>query len=161
MDWVYLLNFLSEIAYLLVVFGVLLTFAIVKGRQATINSIVGLYLALLIALHFPWYDSWFAGLDSGHTRAGGKLGLFLFFSLLTTLLCYRIMPDEFKEQRFESLGKKALLAAAGTILVMIFRFHVLPVTAFMTPGTPLQTLFAPEEYFFWWLVAPLIILYLM
>jgi len=53
-----------------------------------------------------------------------------------------------------------LLAVAGTILIMVFSFHVLPVTEFLTPGTPIQSLFAPAQYFFWWLLVPFVILYL-
>jgi hypothetical protein len=37
---------------------------------------------------------------------------------------------------------------------------VLPLTEFVTPGTPIQAVFAPANYFFWWLLAPLVVLYL-
>lgn len=161
MDWSYILNFISELAYLLFVFGFCLAFAIFKGRQAIMNLMIGLYLALLISLEFPSYDYIFGGLETSESLAFGKLVFFAIITLLTTLLCYRIMPDEFRENKFESIGKKALLSAGATILVMIFSFHVLPVTEFLTPGTPIQSLFAPEAYFFWWLLVPLIILYIV
>jgi hypothetical protein len=70
------------------------------------------------------------------------------------------MPEEFKEKKFETFGKKLLLSAAGTILVMLFSFHALPVTELLTPGSPIRELFAPEQYQFWWLLVPFIILYL-
>jgi hypothetical protein len=55
--------------------------------------------------------------------------------------------------------KKILLACMATILVMIFSFHALPVTEIITPGTPIQSLFAPEQNFFWWLILPLVVLF--
>jgi magnesium-transporting ATPase (P-type) len=93
--------------------------------------------------------------------SAGKLGFFAIITALMTFLCFRIMPSEFREKKFESLGKKIIHAAAATILIMIFSFQVLPVTDFLTPGTPLQSLFAPAEYFFWWLLLPLAILFIL
>ena len=161
MDWGYVLNFIYEIAYFLGVFGLFLGLAVFKGRQAIMNVIVGLYLALLISSEFPNYKQIFSGLENSQSLAAAKLAFFAFITLFTTALCYRIMPDEFKEERFESLGRKLLLALGATILVMTFSFQVLPVTEFLTPGTPLQTLFSPEIYFFWWLLLPLVILYIV
>lgn len=158
MDWSYTLNFISEIAYLLIVFGIFISFAIFKGRQAIINIIIGLYLALLLSIQFPFYNEMFGSM-SGESLAISKLLFFTFLSTLTTILCFRIMPDEFLENKFESKRRKSILALAATILVMIFSFNVLPVTEILTPGTPLQSLFAPVEYFFWWLLSPLVILY--
>jgi len=160
MDWGNIIGFLSETAYLLTVFGLCFVFAIFQGRQAIINLMIGLYLALLISLEFPNYDVLFNNL-TGTFVALAKLGLFVIITSLTTLLCYRIMPDEFREEKFESLVRKFILAAGATILIMAFSFHVLPVTDFLTPGTPIQSLFAPEIYFFWWLILPLIVLYII
>lgn len=161
MDWSFILNILSEFAFLLIVFGVMFFYSIFKGRQAIINLIFGLYLALLISLEFPYYSKLLGSISSTQSIAIAKLALFGFFTLITTWLFSRIMPDEFQEKKTETMGKKFILAAGGTILVMIFSFHTLPVTEFLTPGTPIQSLFAPEGYFFWWLLLPLVILFLI
>ncbi len=44
---------IQEFAYLLGVFGFFLVYSIVRGRQAVINLVIGLYFALLISLEFP------------------------------------------------------------------------------------------------------------
>ena len=160
MDWGSILNLIYEFAYFLGVFVLFAVFATFKGRQAIMNVIFGLYLALLISIEFPNYEFIFRGTE-GASAALAHLVFFAFISLLTTTLCWRVMPDEFREERFESMGKKLLLALSATILVMIFSFHVLPVTEFLTPGTPLQSLFGPEVYFFWWLLVPLVVLYIV
>lgn len=160
MDTGFLFNFLSEIAYLLVVFAIVFIFAMAKGRQAVINLIFGLYLALLISIEFPFYKNLFGSLSS-EALSLAKLSLFVVFTVLATILSARVMPDAFKEKRFESFGKKLLLALSATALIMAFSFQVLPVTDFLTPGTPIQSLFAPEGYFFWWLLLPLVILFLV
>ena len=158
MDTTAILHFLSESAYLLIVFGVFLTVAIFSGRQALINTIFGLYLALLFTIQFPYYDVIFSDLEQSAVVSGGKLVLFIITAILTTLLFKRVMPDEYDENKFETFGKKIALALSATILVMIFSFNVLPVTEFLTPGTPIQALFAPQGYFFWWLMLPIVVL---
>jgi len=161
MDWGYVLTFLYEFAYFIAVFFVFLLFALFKGRQAIMNVIIGLYFALLISLEFPGYDFIFKNLESSQSLAAGQLGFFALVTLLTTALCFRIMPDEFKEKKFESMGRKLLLTFGATSLVMVFSFNVLPVSEFLVPGTPVQSLFAPEVYYFWWLLLPLVILYIV
>lgn len=161
MDIAQLLDFVYEFAYFFGVFGLFTVFAVFKGRQATINVIVGLYFALLISLVFPNYEQLFSTLEDSKTIATARLAFFAVITLFTTVLCWRIMPAEFREERFESLGKKLLLALSATILVMTFSFQVLPVSEFLSPGTPLQSLFGPESYFFWWLLVPMVILYLV
>lgn len=155
MDTTVILHFLSESAYLLVVFGLLLGAAIFSGRQALINIISGLYFALLITTQFPYYDTILGGLEQPTVIAGLKLFIFGVTAVLTTLLFKRLMPREYQENRFESFHKKIALSLSATVLIMIFSFNVLPVTEFLTPGTPIQSLFAPQEYFFWWLMVPI------
>ena len=158
MDTTLILNYLSESAYLLIVFSVFFALAIFKGRQMLINIICGLYLALLITTQFPYYDLILGDLNQAMVIAVAKLVLFIITFILTTMLFKRIMPREYDENKFESFGKKTILAIGATVLVMAFSFNILPVTEFLTPGTPVQSLFAPQEYFFWWLMLPLVIL---
>jgi hypothetical protein len=161
MDWGFVIDFMFEVSYLLSVFLLFMVWAVFKGRQAIINVMIGLYLALLLFIQFPYTDYLTANLGTGLAQSAGKLVLFALFTIITTWLCYRIMPDEFREKKFESFFKKLLLAVSASILVMIFSFHVLPVTEFLTPGTPLQTAFGAEQSFFWWLIAPLVVLFLL
>ena len=161
MDWGYVLDFLYEISYFLGVLGIFLVWSTFKGRQAMINVIFGLYFALLMSIHFPYTNYLIENLGTGLAQSVGKLTIFAVFTILMTWLAARVMPDEFQEKKFESFFKKLLLASAASVLVMAFSFNVLPVTDFLTPGTPLQATFGPESYFFWWLLVPLFILFLM
>ena len=161
MDFSDLLHFAYECIYFLVVFGFFVLFAIVQGRQAIINVICGLYIALLLSIHFPYYDR-VLSLSSDQTMVAGlKVALFIVFTIFGVWLFYRTMPSAFLEGKFESFGKKLLFAFAATILVMVFSFSILPVTTFLNPGTPLQSIFEPHEFFFWWLLLPLVVLFLL
>lgn len=161
MDTALIIDFLSEFAFLLIFFFVFLSLTIIFGRQMLINIICGLYLALLINIQFPYFDTMFSDLKQPEVIATAKLVVFIITLVLTTLLFKRIMPSEFLENKFESFHKKIALAIGATILVMIFSFNILPVTEFLTPSSPIQSIFAPHEYFFWWLLVPLVILVLV
>ena len=159
MDWIVILHFLSEIAYLLIAFGLVFTLSAIRGYQAVINLILGLYLSLLLYFKLPTYlGHFFADLE-GVTLAIAQLLLFAFITYLTTTLCNRLLPDRMRGGYFEHFGKKLVLSLAATILIMSFSFQVLPVSEIISTGTPLQTLFTPEAHFFWWLLVPLVVLY--
>ncbi len=158
MDTESLISLLKESVYLLSVLGVFLFIALYKGKQTVTNVILGLYLALIISVEFPFYDKIIQTSGAG-AESIIKLIVFALFAFISTWLFARILPREYDEGAFEGFFSKFLLACAGTILVMIFSYHVLPVTEFITPGSPINYLFGSEQSFFWWLMAPIAILF--
>lgn len=160
MDTSAVFSFFHESVFMLIVFVVFFVFALSRGRQSVINLILGLYFALLISIEFPYLDTILSGASNPKTQSLLMIGIFLAFTIGATLLFKRLMPSEYKEKPHEALWKKILLAFAATSLVMAFSFHALPVTELITPGSPIQTLFSHAEYFFWWLLLPLVALYI-
>lgn len=156
MELAQIMPLIKESLFMIVVFGVFLLYAMGKGRYALINVIFALYLALLISIKFPYYDMITGGGEGG---AITKIVIFLAFVIVGVFLLRRHIPGDDYEPAFQAFWKKILLAVMSTILVMIFSFHALPVTEIITPGTPIQSLFAPQENFFWWLITPLIALF--
>lgn len=155
MDLHTVVGILQESIFMILVFFGFFVYAMFRGRQSIINLILALYLALLISLKFPYYN-YFLGSDDSATDAIVMLLMFGVFTLLALFLFHRLMPVGFEETAFQGLGKKLLFAALATILVMAFSYHALPVTDLITPGSPIQALFAPESRFFWWLILPLV-----
>jgi hypothetical protein len=160
MDTTTIIHTLSESAYFLTVILIFLGLGLFKGRQSLINIICGLYFALLISIHFPYYDKLIGGIEQAAVQSGIKLVFFIALTFIFTKLFRRLMPSEYHEGKFESFHKKILLAAGASILVLAFSFNVLPVGEFLTTNTPIQMLFSNEGFFFWWLAAPLIFLYI-
>lgn len=157
MDTAEIVVLIKESVFLLVVFSGFLLYAMGKGRYALVNLIFGLYLALLISLKFPYYN--ILTLGTGDSAAMTKILIFVAFVAVGVILFRRHIPGDDYEPAFTGFSKKILLAIMATVLVMIFSFHALPVTEIITPGTPIQALFAPQENFFWWLILPLISLF--
>ncbi len=158
MDTSAVITLLHESLFMIVVFGVFLTIALIKGRYALINIILALYLALLISLKFPYF-SVFLGTDSKGSDAVVMIVIFAVFTIMGVFLFRRLIPGDDFETTFHSFGKKLLFAIMATVLVMAYSYHALPVTDLITPGSPIQSLFAPEQHFFWWLILPLVALF--
>ena len=142
---------------MIAVFSTFLLYAMAKGRYSLINVIFALYLALLVSVEFPYYRELATG--EGEGGAVAKILVFLAFVIAGIILMRRHIPGDDYEPAFQGLGKKIILSAMATILVMAFSFHALPVTEIITPGTPIQALFAPPENFFWWLFLPIVVLF--
>jgi len=159
MDTSSLITILNESLFMVIVFVGFLTYAITAGRQSIINVILALYFALLISIEFPYY-AMLVG-DSANKKSESIVMLIVFsiFTIGATILFTRLMPREYAEGKFEALGKKVLLTCAATVLVMTFSYHALPVTEIITPGSPIQYLFGSESSFFYWLLAPLGVLF--
>ncbi len=154
------ISVLQESLFMVIVFIGFLIYAVTSGRQAITNLILGLYFALLISIEFPYYEMLLGGTSSVKMESIVMLIVFMLFTLGATILFARLMPREYAEKKFEGFWKKILLASAATVLVMSFSYHALPVTEIITPGSPIQYLFASSQSFFYWLIVPLIVLFI-
>lgn len=159
MDTAVLIAFLQESLFLILLFLFFLIFAVSFGRQTITNIIFGLYFAFLISLQFPYYGALESNAGSPQSQAIMVLGIFIVLLALSTLLFIHVMPREYDEKALGGFWKKLLLASAATALVAAFSYHALPVTEFITPGSPVQYLFGSEKSFFWWLLAPIAVLF--
>jgi len=158
MDTSTIVGLIQESLFMILVFSVFMVIALLKGKYAIINIIFALYLALIVSLKFPYF-SFFLGTESKSSDAVVMIVIFSVFTILGIMLFRKHIPGDDYETAFHHFGKKLLLALMATVLVMAYSYHALPVTDLITPGSPIQALFAPQENFFWWLIAPLVALF--
>lgn len=152
-----LVHLIQESLFVIIIAGGFLLYAMYRGRQAVINVIFGLYLGLLFVQNAPFTLSFEAGSDS--TDIYFAILLFVAVTVGATMVIAELMPEAYREKTFESYGKKLFLAAAATILTVLFSFHVIPVHEVFSISSPISTAFSNPEYFFWWLLAPFVLLY--
>jgi hypothetical protein len=55
-----------------------------------------------------------------------------------------------------SIFPRIVLSFLSAAFLMALAYHVFHVTNIYTFPEPMNTLFAPDQYFFWWFAAPLI-----
>lgn len=160
MDTSSILTIAQESLYMIVVFVGFFAYTFMFGRQSITNVILGLYFALLISVEFPYYNVLLGSASSEQVKSIFMLVVFILFTICATILFARLMPREYSEKKLEGFWKKILLAVSATVLVMTFSYHALPVTDLITPGSPIQYLFGSQSSFFYWLLAPIIVLFI-
>jgi hypothetical protein len=126
----HIIGILKESIFAILVFCAFLFFAMARGKHFVINLILSLYLALLISLKFPYYDVFRTGADPVGPLT--MVILFLAFTILALFLFGRINPKDEFDSAFQQLWKKIVYALAGTVLIMAFSYHALPVTELIT-----------------------------
>lgn len=156
-----MLSFVQGWILLLASFGIALGFSMFKGRQGLINVMMGMYFGLFLHAFFPFTNTLIEQAGSDKSEAIISVIIFVALSVLGTILFSRLMPREFLEGTFESLGKKILLAIAAMILVMTLSLHYLPVGEIVNIGTPIPEALLTEKLGFLWLVLPLAVMFII
>ena len=155
MEFATVLVYIKSALVPLIIFGSLVLFTMIRGRRATTSLILGLYFALLISLKFPYYERLNEIFGRMASSATVSIIVFAVFTVIFSLLMDRLLFYRIDEGAFQGLGKKIFLSLLATILVMVYSYHVLPITNLVDPGVTASLLFSSNEYFFWWLIFPL------
>lgn len=155
------MGILQESMFVIVTFGLFLFYAMIRGRHSLINLIIALYFALLISVEFPYYDAIVGNAGNARNEAIIMIIVFCFFTAISNYVLGRFLHQgDSYDRGFTGFHRKIVYALAATVLVLTYSFHALPVTELIDPG-PIQTLFASEQSFFYWLFVPIIILFFL
>jgi len=156
MDTTQILLILKESIFILSILGFFIVYGMAKGKYALINILFSFYIAILITVYFPYYKAIGA-------EEEGIAQIVLFLALLVggIFLFRRHIPGDDYEPAFHGLASKISLALLSTILVILVSFHIVPGAEIISFSSSIQDLFASKEYFFWWLILPLVALYFL
>ena len=141
------MNFLA----LIVLTAVLFVFAMKAGRAAFISLVLALYVGFGLFMVFPWKAQIIAG--DGVTKAVVALLLFVGLSIIPFLILRRV--NTMGSMRIHALPLFGLsVLSAGALLAL--SYHFLNLATILPATPPLTTYVLPEQYLFYWLVAPLV-----
>ena len=150
-----IVSFFGNFLVLLVIAVLLFFFALRAGRAMLISLILALYVAFALFTAFPYKEMFLVG-DTPLVRAVAGIALFGVFALFPYILLRRVSTSGSIHINPLIL---ALLALVTGGFVLALGYHVLNIAA-VIPLTPsLDALFAPDKYFFWWFLAPLVGIY--
>lgn len=147
-----IIGFFGNFLVLLIIAAVLFLFALRAGRAMLISLILALYVGFALFTAFPYKELFLIG-DTPLVRAVAGIALFAVFTFIPYVLLRRVSTSG-------SIHINPLVLALLTLVtggfVLALGYHVLNIAA-VIPLTPsLDALFAPDKYFFWWFVAPLV-----
>lgn len=152
--WVLVGNFLV----LIILTAVLLIFAVRGGRSALISLILALYAGYALYVVFPFTDQIVGAGGSQMMQATLSILLFAAATAMPFVLIRRITSGGFGSL---SLIPNAVLAFLAAGFILAVGYHVFDIANIYSFPAPLDTLFAPEGYFFWWFIAPIVGLFIL
>ncbi len=149
-------NSASSFLILLIIAGVLFIFAWYIGRGQLMALMLSFYAAYAIYIVFP-YESLLPSAPA-LTALLSHAGLYGALTFVFYLILRRVVVSDFLYIGIFGLIILSLLAAA---FLMALAFHVFPVTTLYEFSPAISLLFGPDQYFFWWFVAPAIGLFFL
>ena len=142
------------------IFVALFFFALRYGKDRIIALIFALYIGLLAFLYFPYGEKIIELIPSENGDALPQAILFMGFVIVGYLAVYRSIFAEFPRGGMRYL-QAMLFSAAATALLLAFSYAILPIANTYNFDLPVSAVvFERPEYFFWWLAAPLLVVFL-
>lgn len=150
--WALAGNFLA----LIVLMVLMLVFSYRTGRGGIIALTVALYAGYGIFLVFPYTSMILAWGGTTLIKAIISIFLYIISSIVPFMFIRRITHGGFGVLSFIPRFVLSFLTAA---FILAIAYHVFNLNHLYTFPKPLDQLFAPDKYFFWWFIAPLAGLY--
>jgi len=147
-------NFLA----LVVLTGIMIGFSYWSGRGGIISLVVAFYAGYGIYLVFPYTTQIIDAGGAPLMKAILSILIFAFATVVPFIFIQRLVGGGFGVLSFVPRFALSFLAAC---FLLALAYHVFDFTHIYTFPEPMNTLFAPNEYFFWWFIAPLVGLFLL
>jgi hypothetical protein len=142
--------------------GLTFMFLVVSYRSRSGMNIISLtlsfYVGYALFLVFPYTKDIVSSGGSPIMKATISVGIFVLGCIPGFLFVQRLVKGGIGLiSVFPRLG----LSFLGAAFLMALAYHVFHVNNIYTFPEPMNTIFAPDQYFFWWFAAPLIGLILL
>lgn len=143
-------SFLNGFLVVILLFAALFAFAEYKGRAALTALIASFYVGYAVYAFFPY--SSLLPTAPALTSLFATLAVYAVFVLISYFALRRTMGGDYGTSNMLML---VILCLLTTGMLMALAYHVFPVRSVIAFITPLNQLFLPKNYFFWWFIAPI------
>lgn len=147
--WILIGNFLILVVLTVIMIG----FSYKTGRGGIISLLISFYAGYAIYLVFPYTKDILAAGSTPMMKAAISIILFAICAFIPFHFLQRLTNNGFGVLSFVPRLVLSFLSAA---FLLALAYHVFHVSNIYTFPEPLNTLFAPDGYFFWWFIAPLV-----
>lgn len=147
----------TDLIIIFVVFILLFFISVRYGKSNIISFLISLYIGILAFLSFPFLEE-VTFLKSSEVQVTlSHIAIFIILVLIIHSVIRRVVYIEYSYRKFFKYAEAAILSIATTGLFFAFLYHTIPFATLYDFGTSIDNLFS-SEYFFWWLVAPIVVL---
>lgn len=141
----------SDIIFILLLVAVVAIYTFWRGKSKGVSLIIATYPAILLYQYLPYFK-----------QADVRVDILIF---LIILIAVHLIINRFTELdfSFSKLGKafdSLVLGILSTGLLLWTSYHIVIIASLYAFSPSIAHIFA-DQYSFWWLVAPLIILFFL
>lgn len=151
--WLWAGNFLA----LIILTAIFLFYAMRGGRSGLISLMLALYAGYALYIVFPYREFVVSLGGTAIVKAILSALVFAAATAIPFVLIKRLTGGGFGSLAFIPNLILSFLTAA---FILVLGYHVFDLSNIYAFSQPLDQLFAPEGYFFWWFVAPLVGLFI-
>jgi hypothetical protein len=151
--WIWAGNFVA----LIILTALLLVFAMRGGRSGLISLMISFYVGYAIYMLFPFAEIVVGAGGTPLIKAILSVGMFILATLVPFLVIRRITGGGFGSLSF---FQNLLLSLLTSAFLIALGYHVFDIHQIYTFPAPMDQLFAPEGFFFYWFIAPLLGLFI-
>ncbi|HYF28760.1 MAG TPA: hypothetical protein VEA36_00130 [Candidatus Paceibacterota bacterium] len=137
---------------LLVLFIVMLLFSYKAGRGGIISLIVAFYAGYAIYMVFPYTQMVVNAGGTPLVKAVISVAVFAIATFIPFHFVQRLASGGFGVL---SVVPRFVLSFLAAAFLLALAYHVFDISDIYTFPAPIDKLFAPEGYFFWWFIAPM------
>ena len=124
-----------------------------RSRGGIVSIIVASYVAYALYMVFPYTKDIVATGGSPLMKGLISISIYVIAGIVPFMFIERLVSGGIGVLSvFPRFGLSFLAAA----FLLALAYHVFPISNIYTFPEPMNTLFAPDQYFFWWFLAPLI-----
>lgn len=138
---------------LLVLTVIMVLFSYKAGRGGIISLILALYAGYAVYSVFPYTDQIIA---AGGTTTVKAIISAVIFGIATFVPFHFIQRLTTGGFGVLSIVPRLALSFLAAAFLLALGYHVFDISNIYSFPAPLDSLFAPEGYFFWWFIAPLV-----
>jgi hypothetical protein len=134
-------------------------FSTYYGKSKLVSLIFSFYPALVIYEKFPFFKEINSVKGSLAQQSAIRLVIFLLLIFLSYIIINKAMSMELSYSKVKGTIESAVLSLIALVLTLVLVVKIVPINALYRLPSSITSFFAPDTYLFWWLLAPLVIIF--
>jgi len=152
-------NLSIDTIILLIIFFIFFIYGMRFGKRRIISLMLSLYASIPIVFFFPYIQkiAFFGETDKAVLYS--QIGLFILLVVLINIVLNKIVSFELYHRGLRKLIENGFLALASGGLLIAISYHIINISELYDFAGPIDAIFASTVLLFWWLVAPLVVIF--
>lgn len=146
----------SDFLIIIILLSVFFLFAWYVGRGPLVAVLLAFYSAYALYKDFPYMS--FLPTAPATTALYAQVGLYGALTFAFYVILRRVVVSDFL---YVGVFGLIILSFLGAGFVLALSFHVFPVATVYNFTPAVAALFAPDQFFWWWFVAPAVGLFFL